>query len=84
MPAGRGLMTTQCKTVRMAARLRSVFHAFHASRSRSEEGMSLSTMPDLCDPVVFAAGLGDVVFGGWRMSSQPARSMTWSSMTWSE
>jgi len=39
-------MTTRCKTVRMAARLRSVFHAFHASRSRSEEGMSLSTMPD--------------------------------------
>jgi hypothetical protein len=30
--------------------------------------MSLSTMPDPCEPVVFAAGLGDVVFGGWRMS----------------
>jgi len=45
-PTGSGLMTTRCKTVRMAARLRSVLHASHASRTRSATGMSLRTVAD--------------------------------------
>jgi hypothetical protein len=37
-PADSGLIKTRCSTARMAARLRSVLHESHASRTRSDGG----------------------------------------------
>jgi hypothetical protein len=43
---GSGLMITLCSTKQIAARLRSVPHDSHASRTRSDGGMSLMTVAD--------------------------------------
>ena len=76
VPGGSGLMMTRCSTARIAARLRSVFHDSHASRTRSDGGMSLITVadPDSRSYSRRAAPMSSSV--RCRISSQSARSMT--------
>ena len=75
-PGGSGLMRTRCSTARMAARLRSVLHDSHASRTRSDGGMSLITVadPESRSYSRRAALMSSSV--RCRISSQSARSMT--------
>ena len=75
-PGGSGLMMTRCSTARMAARLRSVLHDAHASRTRSDGGISLMTV---ADPVSRSYSRRAALIScsvRCRISSQSARSIT--------
>ena len=75
-PGGSGLIMTRCSTARMAARLRSVLHDSHASRTRSDGGCRSSPWPIRYSRSYSrrAALISSSV--RCRISSQSARSMT--------
>ena len=62
-PGGSGLMTTRCSTALTAARLRSTLHDPHASRTRSDGGISLMTVADPDSRSYSRRALADAVFG---------------------
>jgi hypothetical protein len=56
-------MMTRCSMARIAARLRSVLHDSHASRTRSDGGISLITVADPVSRSYSRPCLGDRIFG---------------------